>query len=184
MIDRRRFWQFGRIYPFCAICCVISSIFLLISIVLWFQNRTLTVIQHQKQIEGEAVRATLISAPQLRQELIFTAQTTGRISQNIIADENLAEYVNYFYKMEEHSGARLEEFNPLVVAATDNDSAYRRVPFNLRASGSYAQVAAFIHEIETGARPASITFFSFRRRGPAGSTVALDMNLDMLGNNK
>jgi Tfp pilus assembly protein PilO len=180
MMSRRQLLILGQKFPFCMGCCIASAVLILISGILWFQNRSLGADQKGRQAEGEAVLATLASAAELKQELAFARRTTQRIAENLDEDDGVTSYAKYFYKMEE-SGARIDEFNVLVAPAPEDDSSYKRVPFNIRVRGTYAQVAAFVHAVESGPRLANITYFSFKRRSSGSSEIVLDLNLDLLG---
>jgi Tfp pilus assembly protein PilO len=179
----RRFqnlWPLAREYPFCGICAAMSVAFAIGSLVLWVRMNALSKLQHARQVEGEAVQATLISAPQLRQELALVQHTLKRITDNLASEENLADNINYFYNMEETSKAHLEDLRPFNIPVPDTGTPYRRIPFGIRVSGSYAQVAAYIHAVETGPRLSTITYFSLRKR-PGTSFVVADFNVDLLG---
>lgn len=174
-------WQLARQYRFCGICAVLSVAFAIGSLALWVRLRSLSKLQHARQVEGEAVQATLISAPQLRQELAIVRQTTQRITDNLASEEALSDNINYFYNMEETSRARLEDtprqFN---VPPPDTGVPYKRIPFGVRVTGTFTQVASFVHAVETGPRLSAITFFSFRKRAGTSLVVA-DLNVDLLG---
>lgn len=169
-----------RRYPFCGGCAALSVLLIIFSVGLWFHVRSLAVLQRKRQVEGEAVQLTLIAGPQLRQELAFVRQINQRIADSLISEENLADNVNYFYKIEEESEARLDDLHAFNAPPPDTDSPYKKIPFGLKVSGTFAQVAAFIHAVETGPRLVSINHFSFRKR--AGTTlIVADLNLDLLG---
>ena len=173
-------WGLARRYPFCGVCGIASLVFLLGSLLLWARLHTLSKVQHARQIEGEAVQATLISAPQLRQELAFVQQTMQRITQNLSTEDDLAVNINYFYDMEGPSKARVDDIRPFNSPAPDTGVAYKRIPFGLKVSGTFPQVAAFLHAVETGPRPCAITYFSFRKR-PGTATIVVEFNVDLLG---
>lgn len=179
----RRFqnlWPLARQYPFCGICAVLIVVFAIGSLVLWLRMHSLAKLQHARQAEGEAVQATLISAPQLRQELAFVRQTMQRITENLASEENLADNTNYFYNMEETSKARVEDLRNFNIPPPDTGIPYKRIPFGVRVTGSFTQVASFVHAIETGPRLSAITYFGFRKR-PGTSLVVADLNVDLLG---
>lgn len=180
-MSRRQLLILGQQFPFCMGCCILCAVLILISGVLAVQNRSLAKLQQKRQAEGEAVLATLVSAAELKQELAFIRETTRRIEENIGTEDNYTAYVNYFYKMQEPGTRIIESFQPLTAPAPDNDFSYTRVPFTFRVSGTYAQLAAFIHAIESGPRLANITYFSFKRRASSPSQIVLDLNLDLIG---
>jgi Tfp pilus assembly protein PilO len=159
----------------------LSAFFLIVCALLWQFQLSLTKLYRIRQLEGEAAVATLISAPQLRQELSLVRETVHRIEKNLASDDNLDASLTYFYAMEGSANVRLEELNPLTTIISNYSATYRRIPFSLKISGSYSQVVAFLRAIETGPKPACITYLSFRRRTPDASLIVLDLNVDLLG---
>jgi Tfp pilus assembly protein PilO len=152
---------------------------LLISAGLWKYQSSLTTRHRKIQREGEAALATSISGAQLRQELSLVREALRRIEENFASEDNFEGSLTYFYTIEGRANARLEDQNPL--APVLNDSAFKRVPFALKISGTYPQVAAFLNGIETGPKPTNISYFSLRRRSMNSSQIVLDINLDLLG---
>jgi Tfp pilus assembly protein PilO len=180
MIRRlRQFWPLVRRYPFFGSCAVLSVLFALSAIGLSVRLHTLSGIHQKKLAEANIVQATLRSKPELLKELEFVRQTLQRISENLAKDESLLANQNYFLDMAERCEARLNlsSFN---TPPPDTGTEYVRIPFGLKASGTYAQVAAFIHALETGPRVSNITAFSFQRV-PGTSNVTVDLNVDLLG---
>lgn len=150
------------------------------SFMCWYQLRTLNALQQKRQKEGEAVIATVISGPQTRDELAFAKATTERIAQLLIVEENLTDNLNYFYKMEETSKAHLDDLRPLNVIPPEGGIPYQRIPFSLKVSGTFSEVAAFVQAIETGPRLAAVNSFSFHKRA-GGPFITADLTVDLLG---
>src|SRR5205085_538508 len=136
-------------YQFAAACVGIAVALALMSAVLLKYQLSLTNLHRKSQSDGEAVLATLRSAPQLRQELASTREISARIDANLVSDIDLGESLQYFYRMRDRTGVRFDDFHPLNVQV-DNNPEYRRIPFAIRASGTYLQLATFIHAVETG----------------------------------
>lgn len=165
--------------------CVISGVVILLSAVgVWFLREeisSLTAVHADRTREGEAMLATLVGGSTQRQELEVARTTARRIDENLLVEANLAENLWYFYKLEEQTKARLPELHQLSSPTSDKSPLFRRVPYTLRVTGTYEQVAAFVQAIETGPRLAKITAFSFARADPTGATIALDLSLELLG---
>ena len=176
----QQLWPLARRYPFCGVCAGLSVLLLLGSIATTVWMRSLTKSHRARQAESRAVQATLVSAPQLQQELAFVRQITQRINSTLVSDDNLADNSLYFYNMEEVSHARVEALRNYNVGAPDTGVPYKRVPFGLTVSGTFTQVATFIHAIETGPRLSAITYFSLRRRAGTPLIVA-EISVDLLG---
>jgi len=125
--------------------------------------------------------ASMISGPSVRQELAASREITRRIEDNLVVDDNLAENLWYFYKIEQQTKAHLVELRPINSVASDSKAFYKRVPFTVRLTGTYEQTAAFLYAIETGPRLANITSLTFRRVEPESLNILLDMDLELLG---
>ncbi|MEO7414690.1 MAG: type 4a pilus biogenesis protein PilO [Opitutaceae bacterium] len=176
----QRLWPLARRYPFSGICAALSVFLALASVLLWLRLHSLTAAQPTRQAEGDAVTATLISAPQLRQELAFAQQTIQRITDNLTSEESLAANTNYFLDLAERCEVRLDPPRSFNTAPPETGTGYKKIPFGLRVSGTFPQLAAFIHAVETGPRLSNISYFVFRK--PAGSSqVVLELNVDLLG---
>jgi Tfp pilus assembly protein PilO len=173
----------ARRHRFCAACAILTTLLLVASIAIGIWSRSLTATYHKRQTEGEAVLATLAGGPQVRQELAIAREITRRIENNLVVETDLPENYDYFSRIEEQSKARLDELRPIAAPAQNTGQAFKRIPFSLRISGTYAEVATFLHGVETGPRLASITSFNFRRRSAGSPTIIMEFNLDLLGKN-
>jgi Tfp pilus assembly protein PilO len=155
---------------------VIVAVCAFASAILFRYQYSLGILHHQRQLEGEAVLATLRSGSQMKQELALVRQTNALIDANLTSDIDLEETLQYFFKMQDSTKAHLEPH--ALNVPTDNNPSFKRVPFALKATGTYQQVTAFIYAIETGPRLSNITYFALRRKG---DLVILDINLELLG---
>jgi Tfp pilus assembly protein PilO len=170
-----------RRWPYC-VACVIVTLLSLGGV--WFlrdETERLRVAHADRTKEGEAMLGLLVGGSTVRQELEFAREATRRMEENLVVEANLAANLWYFYQLEEQTKARLPELHPLSSPTTDKSPLYRRVPFSLRLAGTYDQVAGFVRALETGPRLAKITNFNYSRSDPAGSTIAVDLNVELLG---
>lgn len=180
-LQTARFVALLRRNPFGAICTVLV---VGLAVTSWFlgqeiEDRELALQDRAK--EGEANLELLIGGSTQRQELAAAREATRRIEDNLVVETNLAENLWYFYKFEEQTKSRLPELHQLNSPATDASALYRRVPYTLRISGTYEQVASFLLAIESGPRLANINSFTFSRRGSGPDAVALELTLELLG---
>lgn len=167
--------------PFATGCTVLIVGLAVTSWFLWQQIDDLELTRQDRAKEGEANLELLIGGSTQRQELAAAREATHRIEDNLVVETNLAENLWYFYKFEEQTKSRLPELHQLNSPTTDASPLYRRVPYTLRISGTYEQVASFLLAIESGPRLANINSFTFSRRGSGPDAVALDLTLDLLG---
>jgi hypothetical protein len=171
----------ARRHPLSALCL---SVVVICGLVCWALNRDLAWldIDHRQLLQdGELQLAAMITGPSVRAERLAALEVTRRIEENLVIEDNLAENLWYFYKMEQQTKVHIAELLPVNSVVTDNRSLYRRVPFNIRVTGTYEQTAAFLHAIETGPRLSNITSLSYRRGELGSVNVILEMNVELLG---
>jgi hypothetical protein len=139
-------------------------------------------IEHKQVLQdGDMDFATMISGPSVRQERLAALEVTHRIEDNLVVEDNLAENLWYFYKIEQQTKAHIAELRPLNSLISDTKAYYRRVPFSVRITGTYEQTGAFLYAIETGPRLSNITSLSYRRADPRSLQVILEFNVELLG---
>ena len=186
-----------RRFPWCVACAVIT---LVCGGGAWWLSMDLSDLaepyaQRSKEYE-EMLNLTKGGLTQ-RQELETVTTVTRRIDENLLIEANLAENNWYFYKFEEQTKAHLIELHQLNSPITDNSPLFRRVPYSLRVTGTFEQVAGFLLALETGPRLMRVIAFSMSRstgsnkdggRAPsietsvdAAPSVVLDMNIELLG---
>jgi Tfp pilus assembly protein PilO len=170
-----------RRWPYAAACV---AVMLLAGGGAWYL-RTLIADLHvrhaQRGREHEEMLAMLVGGTTQKHELEKVRQATHRIDENLVVEANLAENLWYFYKLEEQTKVRLPALHQLSSPTTDKSPLYRRVPYSLRVTGLYEQVADFLLGLETGPRLVKITGFTLARAATAEGGIALDLNLEMLG---
>ncbi len=173
--------QFARRWPYCVACAVLT---VLLGAGAWFlrqENHNLEAAYRVVAEEGEAMVSKLFEASTLRQELEEVRAITERIDENLVIESNLADNLLYFYRLEDQTKAKLPELHQVSSPTNDKSPLFRRVPYGLRVTGTYEQVAALLLALETGPRVGKVTSFNCARTDLAGSAVALDLNLELLG---
>jgi Tfp pilus assembly protein PilO len=189
-----------RRFPFCVACAVLT---LGLGVAAWFLWQDIVGLENaheDRAKEGQAILSLLVGGSTQRAELAAVHEIARRIDDNLLIENNLPENSEYFYKFEARTGTHLVEMHQLNSPITDNSPLYRRIPYTLRVTGAYEQVAAFLLALETGPRLVNIPTFNFSRQaatsggggsgrdsGRAAATdapaagVVLDLNLEMLG---
>jgi Tfp pilus assembly protein PilO len=167
-------------FPFFTSCVMIA---LLGAGIAGFFYRQLSELQYthdRVRKEGEVMLATIKSANTLRSQRDYLDNAVQAINNSLVTEDNLAENLGYFYKIEDQTHARITDLhqtssNPLPAGAK-----LKTVPVVMSITGSFAQVAAYLRQIEIGPRLIKISSFSFHRSKSGGDSVALDLTLDML----
>lgn len=167
--------------PIGAVCTILIIGLGVASWFLWQQIDDLELALEGRAKEGKDMLALLVGGSTQRQELAAVREAVRRIDENLVVEDDRAGNIYYFLRYEGLANARLSESHQLNSPASDVSTFYRRVPFSLRVTGTYEQVAAFLLAIETGPRLANITSFGFSRRGIDSDSIALDLNLELLG---
>lgn len=170
-----------RRHPLSALCASICVVCAIVSWYIYGNMKWLELEHKQLMQDSELAQSSLITGPSVKQERLAALVVTRQIEDNLVVEDNLAENLQYFYKIEERTKAHVIELHPLNSLVSDSKSMYKRVPFSIRLSGTYDQVVGFLYAIETGPRLACITSLSLRRRDVGSLSIVLDMNIELLG---
>lgn len=176
-----RLFSFLRRHAFNAACAGASVVLLIAAWSLWQRQQALAAASHQRTREGEAMLATLVAGPTLRDELAQARDAVQRINANLVVEANLAENLWYFYQMEDQTKARLSDLRQLSPSNLDSPLPYKLIPYSLRITGTYEQVAAFLQRLETGPRLVVIQSFNFSRRESGSPLIGLQLDIGLLG---
>lgn len=171
----------ARRHPLSALCGLICVI---CALTCWYVrgNMKWLELEHKQVIQyGDLDLASMISGPSVRQERLAALEVTRRIEDNLVNEDNLAENLWYFYKVEQQTKAHIAELRPVNSMVSDSRSYYRRVPFAVKVTGTFEQAGAFLYAIETGPRLSYITSLSLRRSEPGSLQVILEFNVELLG---
>jgi Tfp pilus assembly protein PilO len=183
-----QFLAWLRRYPFCVSCAIVAIAMAVSSWFLWQSVQALDEERDARAKDGEDMLTTRASGKALRKDLADVRDYTRKIEENLAVVDNIVDNKGYFYKIEKQVRANLNDVQQLASPQPDSDSLYRRIPFSLKLSGSFEQLALFLRAIETGPRLANITSFSFRRSAaanapdlPPSSSLTLDLTVEVLG---
>lgn len=149
----------------------------------WFLHADLAAIEarHQEAAEtGATTLAAIGGARSLRAQTAETRAAAAEIDRHLIDAADIADNYNYFYEIEDRLRLRLSDLRQLAPTSPPAGSAYRTVPFSLRVTGPYEQVAAWIHAIETGPRLGRIRDFNVERNDAAGRTATALLTVELL----
>jgi Tfp pilus assembly protein PilO len=171
----------ARRHPLSVMC---ASVCIVCVATCWLISRDLKWLdlEHKQSLQdAELAQSTLISGPSVKQERLAALSITRQIEENLVVEDNLAENLQYFYKIEDRTHAHVMELKPLNALMADTRALYRRIPFSVRVTGTYEQAVAFLYGVETGPRLANIASVTVRRRDPASMMLILDLNVELLG---
>lgn len=172
---------FVRRHMFSTTCTALCVLFAGASGFLWHRARVLEFRNADRTSTGESMFALQASAPLLRQHLATAESAVKQIDKNLVVESELSETHEDFYRYERETGARMSELHQLNVSPAEEDAPYRVVPYSVRLTGSFEEVAQFVRRLETGPRLLRVSSFTLQRSGPETSQVTLALNLDILG---
>ena len=175
----RQLLVLAREFPFVATCVAVAVFAIATAAYLQHQQSELQFTHDRVRREGEAMIVTIKSASTLRNERTNLEAALAEINANLVAEDNLAENLGYFYKIEDQTHARITDLHQNS-ACTANGNRFKVVPVALNITGGFAQVSAFLRQVETGPRLIKVSSFSFHRLKPTGDSVTLELGLEML----
>jgi Tfp pilus assembly protein PilO len=167
--------------PFLASCISVFVVLGVADYFLWQRLQGITSQYDEVRRNGETMFSALSSQGRVVTQLAAVEEALKHIDQNLIAETDLAENLGYFYQMETLSRVRLTQLNQLSAQPAADGSPYKAIPFSLRATGTYAQLIGFLHELESGPRQLRIKTFDFSRGEAKNNTLALGLTVELLG---
>jgi len=147
---------------------------------LWERQQALDQEHTDVKRSGEAMLLALTGHARISAELAKVQEALKVIDRNLVVEGDLAENLGYFYQMETVGHVRLSQLNQLNSQPAPDGNPYKAVPFNLRATGTYAQLMAFVREMETGPRLLRIKSYTFSRGEGKGGALLLDLTVELL----
>jgi Tfp pilus assembly protein PilO len=175
--------RFAQRFPFCAGCIVLSLLLLGVSLWLRASNHDLDGMQRTRAIDGDRMLKEIARASQFRTELASARAAAQRITENLVVEKNIPENFWYFYKIEQDTQTKLTELQqrPTAPLEATVPTTYKRVPYSLKLTGSFASAMAYLQRVESGSRLGRVNSFQLQRLSPAASNVVLQLDLELLG---
>jgi hypothetical protein len=163
-------------------CAVVS---LLIGVTLYYRSDALPDAEKvlaTKAEAGELLAANIEDSAQLREQHATLVASNNAIADRMIRVGQLAENLQYFYRLESETGTKLTDprqnpWNPPKNAAKLN---YTVVNFQLTAQGDYPQVIDLLRKLEDGEHFCRVNTCLLRptatsRGGPISMVLSLDL---------
>lgn len=177
----RRFLRLVRAHSVVSGSVVALLISAAANLFLWDRRLILAKQHDDARRYGEAMRPALASSTRLSAQVATTQEAVELIERNLIVESELTDNLNYFFKLEAASRARLAQISQLN-AQNVQGNPFKGVPFALQVVGSYPQLIAFTRALETGPRLARIKEYSFARNDAKAGLLALDLTVEVLAN--
>ena len=149
---------------------------------LWQRRAQLAEGYERKRQEGEAMILSLNGQARITAQSATIDEALAYIGKNLAIESDLAGNLDYFYQIEKNTKIRLGNLSQLSSQPSGDDEAYRAIPFSLRLTGSYPQVLAYLHELETGPRLLRVKNYRFSQTdASAVDGLSLDLTVELLG---
>jgi hypothetical protein len=167
-----------------SVSCVIVSI--LIGITLYYRSDALPDAEKvlaDKAQQGELLAANIEDSAQLKEQHAALLGSNAIIADRMIRVGQLAENLQYFYRLESETGTKLTDPRqnawtpPAKNAAKTN---FTIVNFNLTAQGDYGQILDLLRKLEDGEHYCRVNTLNMRpvsvlRGGPVTISVTFDL---------
>jgi Tfp pilus assembly protein PilO len=131
--------------------------------------------------EGEAMFLSLGGQARIQAQSAAATEALAYIDRNLATEADLAGNLDYFYQIEKLTRTRLANLSQLSSQPAAADAAYLAIPFSLRVSGSYPQILAYLHALETGPRLVRVKNYRFSQGSADPDSLVLDLTVAMLG---
>lgn len=143
----------------------------------------------QKTAEGRRLALNVKNTAQLNEQVDTMTASSGEFQRRMVQADELAQNLQYFYKIEADTGTKLIELRQTSTVASVAKAAkatpamaFVPVAFTLRLEGEYLAALDFLRRMENGAHYARVTSATvgvarIDRTGP----VTLQLNVELLG---
>ncbi len=185
--------KFLKRHAFAAICCALA----LAAAVTYFARmdlldaaRTETEL---RQKEAENMKRNLRNATGLKEHLADLNVLLSVVDARLVRPEDLASNLQYFYRLESETGAKILLLRQLTGAGTESAQAaagsasYRPVSYSVIVEGSFPQAMTFLTRLERGAHFNRIRTFTAQRgatesgAGIRSGTVVVNLSIELMG---
>lgn len=138
----------------------------------------------EKSAEGGRLSANVRNGNQLPEQLEQLTAAGAGIGARFVRGSELAQNLQYFYRLETDTGVKLLELrqNTSSAAAKSESAALRGVGFTVALQGEYFAVLDFIRRLESGAHFPRVMSASLSGSGPDRTgPVRLSLEIELLG---
>lgn len=169
----------SRRNPVATLCVVLLVVLGGADWFLWQRWGRLAVDSERTRQEGEAMLLSLSSHPRVQAQSAEAAAALAYIDANLASEADLAGNLDYFYQIEKTTRVRLTNLSQLSSQPPADQNAFLAIPFSLRLSGSYPQILAYLHALETGPRLVRVKNYRFSQA--SADVLTADLTVEMLG---
>jgi hypothetical protein len=168
--------------PVSVVCGLLS---LLIGVAIYFRIDLVpeaAKLLEQKIAEGERLNANVKNAAQLPEQLATITDARTEIEKRLVRASELAKNLQYFYRLEAETGAKLLTLrqNPVPATKPGAKPALIGIGYSVSFQGPYFTVMEFLRRLESGAHfcrvtQAGVSIAGNNRAGPLTVSVSLEL---------
>jgi len=172
-----------RKYPIVVVSSVLSIVLLA---TLYFRSDLLSEQRADLEKyteENDRYRSNISNSAQLQEQLSFLIQANKAVANRALSAEGLAQNLQYFYRLESEVGVKYLDLRPIGRAAPKPAKgaaavAYVPLGYVVNVQGDFTKIITYLRRLEQGVYFCRINSASI---SGGGSTVTLNLNLDLLG---
>jgi hypothetical protein len=170
-----------------SVSCVIAS--LLIGLTLYYRSDNLPDAEKvlgERQKEGELLAANIEDSADLKEQHTAIVEANQAITDRMIHIGQLAENMQYFYKLESDTNTKLTDPHQLPwnsPAKSAAKTSFTAIGFTLAAQGDYPQLLDLLRKLESGEHYCRVISCSLRPLGTEtrGGPLLMTLSLELMG---
>jgi len=186
--------KFLKRYAIASVCCVLT---LALGVMFYLRASDLEEARsmiEQRQKESGSIKGNLRNANGLREQLADLKVMLSTVDARLVRPEDLASNLQYFYRIESETGAKILLLRQLTGNAPGTASGpstpkgpYKTIPYSLIIEGSFPQVMLFLTRLERGPHFNHTLTFTAQRgatdspEGIRSGTVVVNLSVELLG---
>jgi hypothetical protein len=185
MMTKQEFLAFVRKNAI-SVSCVVASI--AIGATIYLRSDLLPDAEKDladKSKQGELIQVNIEDSHQLAEQHASLVAANQSIANRMIRVGQLAENLQYFYRLESDTGTKLTDPRQLAWTAPAKNApktSYTPVGFALTAQGSYGQIMDLLRRLENGEHYCRVIACNLRPSGEQrGSALTITMSIELLG---
>lgn len=145
-------------------------------------------ILEQKSADGRRLQSNITNSALLHEHVNSLSEVNKAVVEQLVNPNQLAENLQYFYRIEAASGAKLVDVRQVYSAASAKGSkgAFVPIPYTISIQGGFRTVLNFVRRIEKSNRISRIMTASLGQASGGGEhegqeVVSMNLNVELLG---
>lgn len=186
MISNEQLFAFVRKNPITLGCAVVA---IGLGVAIYLRGQGIPTAEDEldkKSTEGRRLELNLKNSAQLNEQVTAMGEAIAQIEPRLVHADELANNLQYFYKLEAETGTKLADLRQLGAPKPKGGKpaagSFAPVAFSASVQGEYAAVLDFLRRLENGehfvrVNNAAINLTTADRSGP----IMLQLDLELLG---